>query len=368
MIDQSEARATEELLRATARSVLAARSPAGRIRSLMETAAGFDPELWRETGALGWMGLGIPTEHGGSGLGIEAVALLNRELGRALVPGPYLGTLIAADLLATFGTAAQRDEHLLGLASGATKAAVAVGNGDLRTDGAVMATAAGGRWRLSGNCGFVLDAAGADLLLVAATLPAGEKGLFLLSPEAAGVTAKPGRGLDRTRRPAEVAIEAEVGPDQLLGGAEAVSRALELGALLVAAQLSGTAERVLEMTVAFAKSREQFGHPIGSFQAVAHRLADMHVRTSFLAALVDATAAACARAWSPDQISAAKVWANQTGEMATGASLQIHGAIGFTWEHDLHLYLRRARTDAYLFGSSDWHRDRIATLQGWDVA
>jgi alkylation response protein AidB-like acyl-CoA dehydrogenase len=367
MIDHADVAATD-LLRQSAQSLLAARSPMGRVRSAIDSESGFDAELWRVTSELGWPGLGIPAQFGGSGLGLSAIVVLARELGRALAPSPYLGTFLAADLLLTQGSERQRAEYLPQLANGTARGAVAIGNGDPRTDGAMVVMPEGDGWQLTGTSGCVVDAGGADLLLVAVARPSGDSEVFLLAGE--GVRTIGLRGLDRTRRLAEVRIDARVGPDRLLPGAgpdggHGNGSAFDMGALLIAAELSGVAERVLELTVEFAKTRQQFGHPIGAFQAVAHRLADMYVRTSNLAALVDHAAAACEERWSSELVSIAKLWANQTAEAATSSSMQIHGAIGFTWEHDLHLYLRRTKSDTFLFGSSDWHRDRIATLEGW---
>ena len=358
------------LIRDSARAFLADNSPSAAVRKSMETALGYDRTLWeRVAGELGWPGVAIAEEHGGLGLGWGEVALLMEEMGASLFCSPYLATVcLASAAITAAGSEAQKAEWLPAIAAGSLTAALAYGAAGGTK---VEAKRDGSGFVLDGAARFVVDGASADLLLVAARNPdsAGETGmsLFALTPDTAGVVRTPLPTLDQTRRQAEIAFTGARVPATALIGAEGdggriVSRALDLGAVALAAEQAGGARRCLDITVAYLKERVQFGRTIGSFQAIKHRCADMmvQVESATNAAHAAAEAADSGDPEFPLLASMAKAYCSDAFYACAAESIQLHGGVGFTWEYDPHLYFKRARASAALLGNARQHRERIA--------
>ena len=336
-------------------------SPA-KLRRL-ETGDGLDAELWAGLTALGLPAMLVPEAQGGLGLGFVDLALLLEEFGRALVPGPLVETLLATDAIVRFGAATQKAALLPAVAEGRCILTPATEAADGET---VRAETAGGGWSLSGRMILVPYAAAAEFLLIAAQFgPAGTPGLALVKPHGPGVTLRPHTLLDFTSRAYEVVLDsAPIAPDDVLGGApnpDAVQRLRDAGAMAAAAEMTGIAGKMLDLAVEYAKQRTQFGKPIASFQAIKHRCADMlaQVETSRTAAYYAAWALA---AGSPDAaraVSMAKAFCGDATRFVCNETIQLHGGIGFAWEVDLHLFLRRAKALEYAFGDAAWHRERV---------
>ena len=358
----------QDLLRAASRELLAERAPIEHVRAWADRAEDVDPEVWRLTAELGWPGLGLPEEYGGADQGLVELALVAEEMGRALGRGPVMPTAVAGRALATAGAPALRAEVLPALAAGTEWAtwALAEPHAPWSLDG-VRATArsAGDTVVLDGVKTAVQDAGGAHWLLVTARedgIPAS----FLVDRTAPGVTVLRQRVLDLNRSFYEVRFAGvRVSRDRLLAaGPGEIQRLLDEASVLRCADALGVMERMLELTVQHTTSRVQFGRPIGTFQAVKHACADMALRvhgaraaTAYAAMAADAGSADAGRA----ACAAAAYVAAAAGEVA-GRALQLHGGIGFTWEHELHLHLRRARADSVLHGDAAVHRDRLCTL------
>ena len=324
----------QRAIQRTARDFLAARYKPEEIRRLAyETERGFTDEGWADICELGWPALLVDEEHGGLGLGVVELAVVQEELGAALAPSPFLSTVAAAALIADAGSDEQRARWLPSLAAGEARGAVAV----LRD---------GGGWTA------VPDADGADVVVVR------DDGGWAL---AEGVTAAPVRALDPTRRLWSVSAGGALDP---LPGDGA--RARDVIAVALGAESVGVALRTLEMAVAYAKEREQFGRPIGAYQAVSHACAQMllEVEGARSVVLYAAWALDHEPASGPLAASMAKAYASDAGWRVPAAALQVHGGIGFTWEHDLHLWLKRGKANAYLWGDAREHRARVADLIG----
>jgi alkylation response protein AidB-like acyl-CoA dehydrogenase len=371
---------TQEALRAQARAFLADHSGSEQVRLAMASELGFDPGLWKRISAeLGWTALLVPEAQGGLGLGtVELVALLE-VMGEALLCAPFFSSVcLGAQALLVAGSEAQKREHLPGIAQGATLATVAAQepNGRLDASGIeALARRAGDGFLLSGTKRYVVDGHCADLLVVPARRAgsAGAEGvsLFLVPARAEGVLRRPLPTLDPTRRLAAVELRDVRVPQAALLGEEgrgwpALERTLDLAAIALAAEQVGGAQRCLDLSVAHAKSRIQFGRPIGSFQAIQHKCADMMVAVE--AARSGVYWAACVAsdggADLPVAASLAKCTASEAFFRCAAESLQIHGGVGFTWEYDVHLYLKRARAGESLLGDPAWHRERVARHLG----
>jgi alkylation response protein AidB-like acyl-CoA dehydrogenase len=345
-------------LRRAVRELLADRSDEAAVRKLMESDAGYDPQLWaRLGGELGVLGLAVPEELGGAGGTLVDQAVVAEEFGAALLPGPVFGTVdLAIPALVALGADAGSEtaELLEALVSGARTAAVAVPD----FGAAPLVTATGDA--LTGILPQVVDGF-ADVLIVAATGPDG-LGLYVTE----GGERSRLSTLDQTRRQSKVALDGA--PARLLAAGaaaeKAIAHALRVGGVLLAAEQVGGAQRLLDLTIAYANTRLQFGRKIGSFQAVKHRCADM------LVLVEHARSAAYHAAWAlqdgsddPDlAVSIAQATCSENYQEVAAATIQLHGGIGFTWEHPTHLYYKRAVTDAALLGSAAAHRDRIARL------
>ncbi len=370
--------ADEEELRRGARRVLGERSSPKQVRAAMAREDGHDAELWRLCAReLGWAGLAIGEDQGGVGMGGVALAAVMEECGRALACVPLLPTVMAATLIEVAGTAAQRGEQLGPIAAGEVigAAALADAGGAWEVAGVgVTARLENGGWVLSGRKAGVVAGHLADVLVVAARVGVG-KGvdLFLVPAAAPGVERRVQPTLDATRRVAEVTLNdvrlpagARLGDGGEGEAGGAIERALDVvGAALAAEQLGG-AERCLELSVDYAKVRVQFGRAIGSFQAVKHRCADMLVAVE--AARSAVYWAGWAASHAPEELKhagpLAMATASETFFDVAAETIQVHGGIGFTWEHDAHLYFKRARASAGLLGEPAWQRERLARRIG----
>ena len=364
----------QQLIRESARSLLSTGAGPAQLRAVLERPGGYDVDLWRTIGELGWTGLAIPQAYGGAGLGWVELCILQEELGRRLVASPFFATsALAAPLISSSGTEEQRATLLPRIASGTVRIACALGGTDGRPpcDG-VTATLErrGASFTLSGVCDFVIHADTAELLLVLARAPLsqGAEGISVavIPAATAGVTIQSHVMLDLTRPMSRVEFAGvAIARDQLLGepGAAggAVAEALDLARIALASEALGGAERLLEMTTAYVKERLQFGRPIGSFQAVKHRLADMMIEVE--AAKSAAWYAACVaderRTELAEAAAIAKSYCCDAFFDCAANAIQLHGGIGFTWEHQAHLYFKRARATATLLGSPAWQRERL---------
>jgi alkylation response protein AidB-like acyl-CoA dehydrogenase len=353
----------QQAIRATAREFLAARYKSERIRQLAESEHGFEPSDWEEMAELGWPGLALPEEWGGQGLGIVELAVVFEEMGYALAPSPLLSNTIAGLALASCASDQQRERFLVPLASGQKRGAPALWDASsAATPGTFTMVAEPDRDGniLSGVKFLVADAASADFFLVATA----DGKRHLIERDAAGLSIRAEPSIDLTRRLYSVRLEGvQVPAANTLPapGADYFPVFFRL-CVALAAESTGIAQRTMEMAVAYAKDRKQFGHPIGSYQAVSHRCAQMLLETE------NARSAVYGAAWAADAepeslplaASTAKAYASDVGWRVPDASIQVHGGIGFTWEHDLHFFLKRGRANAAMFGDARWHRERVA--------
>jgi alkylation response protein AidB-like acyl-CoA dehydrogenase len=368
----------QELLRDTARKFLDSQCPTKFVREMMATDAAVTEEFWRQLADNGWLGITYPEDAGGSGLGLVDLVVLMEEIGRAVMPGPYLATvLLGGAAIAAAGSPEQRREWLPRIAAGEAKATLAVTEPKARWDAAgITATAreARGGFALSGTKMFVPDAHLADVLVLAARSRDGstmEDGvsLFLVPKNASGLGIRRLPSVDETRKLCEVTFDNVAVPSStLLGelhrGWAPLQQVIDRAAVALSAELCGAAQRVLEMTVDYAKLRVAFGKPIGSYQGVKHKCADMLVE------IENAKSLTYYAAWAVDEneadaplaVSMAKAAASDAGRKVCAAGIQLHGGIGMTWEHDLQLYLKRAKADEVAFGDASWHRERVAQL------
>ncbi len=357
----------QEELQATVRRFLANRSPMSRVREVMETPEGWDPALWqRMAGDLGLQGLTVPDTYGGAGLGQVELSVVMEELGAALTPSPYLASaVLAATALLAVDDEEARLELLPGVAAGTTIATLAVAEDGAGWDpDAVTARAVlqDGRWVLEGVKSFVPHGAQADLVLVAARA-GDELGLFAAEGTAPGLARTDLAGLDPTRRLARLELS-RVPARRLVSEdtAGALRHTLDLAAVAMAAEQLGGLQRCLDTSVAYAGARYQFGRAIGSFQAVKHLCADMHVAMELSRSAVRYAAWAADEA--PDELPVASALARAACSEAffqvAADTIQVHGGIGFTWEHDAHLYYRRAKATELLFGGPRVERARLA--------
>ncbi len=363
---------TQEELRQTVRSFFEATAPEAELRRVMETEAGYDPALWRRMGSeLGLQGLAVPEQYGGAGAGPVEVGLVMEEMGRALVCSPYLASAVLATTVLLQGDDEEACARLLpDLVSGERVATLALTEDSARWDReavALTAVPAGDGWLLNGHKNFVLDGAQADVVLTAARTSDGIR-VFLVEGGATGLVRTALPTLDPTRRQARLEYwDVRARPLRVRGDAwRPVESALHHGAVALAAEQVGVASRALDMAVEYAKIRRQFGRAIGSFQAVKHLLADvlMEVESARLAAYAALLAAQDADPGLPAAASLAKAFCSEACLKATEDNIQVHGGIGFTWEHTAHLYFKRAKTSQLLFGDPQYHRELLARAVG----
>ena len=353
----------QQAIKATARDFLAARYKSERIRALADSENGFEQSDWDEMAELGWPGLALPEEWGGQGLGIVELAVLFEEMGYALAPSPLFSNTIAGMALALCGSDEQRERFLRPLAAGKLRGTPALWDaGSPATPGGFVleARADGDGIVLDGEKVLVMDAAAADFFVVATA----DGRRHLVERGAAGVSVIPATSIDLTRRLHSVRFDGvEVATEDTMpaGEAEYFPVFFRL-CVALAAESTGLAQRTMEMAVSYAKDRKQFDRPIGSYQAVSHRCAQMLLETE------NARSAVYGAAWAadaepeslPKAASMAKAYASDAGWRVPDASIQVHGGIGFTWEHDLHFFLKRGRSNAAIFGDAKWHRERVA--------
>ncbi|GAB3976288.1 acyl-CoA dehydrogenase family protein [Actinoallomurus acanthiterrae] len=367
-IDPQSLSETEEQrqLRAILRGFYAETSGPEDVRRHLATPRGHDEALWtRLAGEIGVHGLAIPEEYGGAGFGFAELAVALEQSGRALYCAPLLSTVVlAAHALLYGGDRDACERYLPRIADGTLTATVAGFDADAPV---VEAQRDGSGWTLRGRADFVLDGAGADLILVRSRTPGGPR-LFACEPASGTCVRTPRRVLDETRR--QALVEFRGAPATAVGAEDhaeqTVTATLDVGRAALAAEQLGGSGHALDATVEFAAQRHQFGRPIGSFQALKHRMADWLVAIE-AARSASAYATACVAAASPQlpvAASAAAAVCSETFRLATAEYVQLHGGIGFTWEHPAHLYVRRARSDEVLFGTADQNRTRLAELVG----
>ncbi len=353
--------AEQVLFKKTLRRFFETECPTSRVRAIMESDSGHDPELWAKLVDLGVTGLIVPPEQGGSGLELLDLALAAEELGYAAAPGPFLGNALGTVALKEAG--ASGAPWLPRIASGEVLATVAIGEDESEWEPQRL-KARVDSGRLRARKPFVPYAAQADLILVAAHDQEGP-GLFAVERGARGVTIEPVSGVDMTRRVHRVAFEDT--PAHRIAGPEALSRTIDAGLILVAADAYGGMRRCFEMALNYAKQREQFGQVIGAFQAVKHQLADLITEIEpalslwwYAAHAFDHIADQCAR-----HAALAKAHLTDLFDRVARDATELHGGIGFTWEYDLHLWFRRAMFDRSFLGDASYHRARAADLAGW---
>jgi len=371
----------QELLQRSARDFLSRECPTTLVREMLKTEEGFSRALHQKMARMGWTGLIIPEAFGGLGSGMLELALLSEEFGRAVVPGPFFSSSVLGALALIYGgNTAAKKAWLPRIASGKTIVTLALLEPNDRMDAAGIATRCAkirSGFRLTGTKMFVTDAHVADCIIVAARAhghDASGVSLFLVPRDAPGVSVQPLHSIDQTRRPYEVRLRnVDLPASACLArdtGWKVISRVLDAACVVLAADSLGGAERALEMSVEYAKTRQQFGRPIGSFQAVKHMAAEMVSDIEPARSLV--WYAAYAYDHDPRQsaraASMAKARLSDVYSLTANRAVQIHGGIGFTWEHDMHLWFKRAKWNEHAFGDATYHRERLAQLAGFSAS
>ncbi len=370
-IDLSE---DQELFRETTARFIDERCPIATVRAMADDLLLRDPGVLRASGELGWYALFVPEKFGGgsvSGIPMRDAVIVAEERGRTAQPGPFVPTNVVAFALAEAGRPHQQEAWLPRLAGGELSAAWAISDGSGTPEpGALRAHAGGAGFELSGTAGLVSEGASAGIMLVTALGDAGDVVQCLVPADAVGVEITRLTGLDITREFARVTFDGvRVKDDEVLATGDPTSlldRLIDVASTLCVAESVGAMSRLIELTVAYAKDRTAFGRPIGSFQALKHLLAD----TSFLVEVSAGGATAAAHAVgdhaadASEIASIAKAYVGDAGVAVAQACQQMHGGIGFTWEHDLHFYLRRLAVDRVLYGDPSWHRERICRIHG----
>jgi alkylation response protein AidB-like acyl-CoA dehydrogenase len=355
----------QRAIKRTANEFLASRYKPEVMRDLAEGERGFTEEQWRELSELGWPGVMIPEDDGGLGLGAVELLVIQEEMGYALAPSPLFSTVSASLLVAASGTDEQRDRWLGPLAQGDARGTIAVwdersgwapDHSEIEIENGTM----------SATKVAVPDAASADLVIVSGA----DGAHYLVETASPGVSVTPAKALDPTRKLFTVQLDGAPAEPLASGRGEQVALAYATIVTALAAESVGVAQRAMEMAVAYAKDRKQFDRPIGSYQAVSHRCAQM---------LLEVEGARSLSYWAgwaldhepssaPRAASMAKAYAGDAAFRVAASALQVHGGIGFTWEHDLHFFLKRGKANAHAFGDSRWHRDRVAELAGVTAA
>jgi alkylation response protein AidB-like acyl-CoA dehydrogenase len=364
----------QEMLRQSVREFLEGECPMTYVRQMMEDERGFSEDLWKKMAGLGWTGLIVPEEYGGAGLSMVDMVVVLEEMGKVVMPGPFFASSILGGVAIDLGGSdEQKKRYLPEMASGAVRATLAQveESGRWGAEGiALPAASAGAGFKLSGTKLFVHDAHNADLLIVPArTGGSGEEGvtLFVVDAKSAGVSVRVLKTMDQTRKLCEVCFDGvELGVDSILGdvgsGWPLLARVVDRAKVALCAEMCGGAQRVLDMSVEYAKVREQFGKPIGSFQAIQHKCADMMVQTESAKSATYYAAWAVANSVDEAHLAAcmAKAYCSDAYRYVSSEGIQIHGGIGFTWEHDMHLYFKRAKGSEVTFGDATWNRELVA--------
>jgi alkylation response protein AidB-like acyl-CoA dehydrogenase len=348
---------SQEFLKDSTRKFFAGECPSSEIRRLMETETGYDPQLWAKLTDQGYTGIIFPEEFGGVALGKVELMLLMEEAGHALLPGPFFSTVVlAGTVIDTVGSPLHKKKYLAPICAGRSRATVAILESSASWNVKdVQLTALDNK--LTGEKLFVSDAAVADFILVVA-----KNGVYAVEGNAPGLKITPMHAMDLTRK--LYAIEFKDTPAELIGPTSNLPRALDVASAALAAELVGGMQRTLDITVEYAKTRKQFGKPIGMFQAVQHQCADMYLETE------SARSAVYYAGWALEEnardasaaVSIAKMYASDAGRTVGNRGIQIHGGMGFTWENDVHLYYRRAKANENAFGDATFHRERLAQL------
>ena len=345
-------------LRDEARRFLEQQCPTSHVREFVDDPAGWSRDLWKQMADLGWMALPFPEDFGGLGQSFLDLVLLLGELGRAVAPVPFLSSVAqAGQVILRHGSPEQRTRWMPAIASGERVATLAVAEAAGSYSEAGIGTRASSDGSLAGEKRYVLDAPAADLLVVAAR---GEAGVgWYVVEEAFSVTAQ--RSYDPTRSIGSVSLDGTRGEPLEAPGLEP---GLGVATAALTAEMVGTASKILDLSVSYAKEREQFGRPIGSFQAIKHKLAEMltDLESSRSAAFYACWAVATDAPDGPLAVAVAKSYCSDALARLGGEGVQVHGGIAFTWEHDMHLYLKRIKTAEALFGDAAEHRERIAQL------
>ena len=363
----------QDELRKTVRRFLEERSPSAEVRRVMETTEGHDEAVWKQLAQdLALPGIHVPEAYGGQGFSVVELGIVLEEMGRALLCAPFLSSAcLATAAILNAGTEAQKADLLPAIAAGERRAAFAYAApaGRWEPDSIeTTATESGGAFALDGAKAYVVDGHTADVLIVAARAPgsAGREGLglFVVDADADGVTRTHTPTIDRTRKQARIELSGAPGVPlgEPAGATEAIGKTLDQASVFLAAEATGSAERAMEMAVQYAKDRVQFGRPIGSFQAVKHACADMllQVESAKTAAYYAMWAAAEDAPELALAAPMAKAYCTEAAFDVARANIQVHGGIGFTWEHDAHLYFRRTKTSELLFGDPAYHRGLLA--------
>ncbi len=374
---------TEEqsLLRDSARGLISDTAPVSHLRQLRDSkdAIGFSRDLWRTFAEMGFSGLLVPEAFGGSGLGCVEAGIVTEEIGRTLMPSPFLSTaVLAASALSRGGSEAQKAEHLPRISDGSLLAALAIDEGakhrPLHTE--MAAVRAGNGFRLAGDKAFVVDGHAADLLIVAARTAgaAGERDgltLFLVDPKAKGIAIERTAMVDSHNAARIVFDNAEVTADNVLGevdqGYPLLEGVLNIGRGAVASEMVGLSEEVFGRTVGYLKERKQFGKLIGEFQALQHRAAQLYIEIEITrAAVLKALQALDANFENAAaSVAVAKARAGSTATLAVQEGVQMHGGMGMTDQFDIGFFMKRARVCQELFGDSNFHADQLARMRSY---
>ncbi len=359
----------QKMLQQSVREFCQRQCPLEKVREIMETDTAQDPELWQGIADQGWIGLHLSEDLGGLGLALVDLAVVAEELGRACLPGPFLSTTWAATLISKSGHEAAAKKYLADLCEGSKIATVACFEEEsgwaAEEYSTIKANESGDGVLLSGSKQLVGDAAVADIMIVAAR---GDKGLTLalIETSADGVSIKATPGIDATRKLYEVKFENVPGTVLAIGddAKRALTESQQVGNVAVCAELVGSMQWMLETTVEYARTRKQFDQIIGSFQAVQHKCADMLLATesSRSAALYAAWALSESTDDADRAVSIAKLFCADSAQKVGGNAVQVHGGIGFTWEHDLHMFYKRNKANEFLFGDSTFHREHVALI------
>jgi alkylation response protein AidB-like acyl-CoA dehydrogenase len=348
---------SQQFLKDNARKFFAGECPMAEVRSILETDTAYDAALWAKMVEQGYTGIIFPEEYGGVGLGTVELILVMEEAGRALLPGPLFSTVaLAGSVVNAVATPEQQKKYLAPICGGGARSTVAILEAGASWNSAdVHIASANGK--LTGEKLFVPDAVVADFILVVA-----RDGVFAVDAKAPGIIIQRMEAMDLTRKLYSVRLNET--PAERIGDTVGLGRAFDVAAAALVAEMVGGMQRTLDITVEYAKTRKQFGKPIGMFQAVQHQCADMYLETE------SARSAAYYAAWAlqenaPDAgvaVSIAKMYASDACRAVGNRGIQIHGGMGFTWENDLHLYYRRAKASETTLGDSTFHRERIARL------
>ena len=357
---------SQRLLQDSARDLLRRECPLTKVRELMASETGVDAGLWSALVEQGWTGMTLPESVGGLELEFVDLALVAEEMGRACLPTPFFSTFWAASLLSSGGSDEQRRRLLEPLASGEKTAAVAwLEKGGGWCPGSIRAAAKkeGGKVLLTGKKHFVVDGAAADWIVCVARL-GDDLALACVEKGAKGLSVRPTPAMDETRKAAELTFESVAAAETLVVPRAAVERANDLAAVFLCAELVGSMQWMMDASVEYAKTRQQFNQPIGSFQGAQHQCADMLMLTE------SARSAAYFAAWAltvddpaaTRAAAVAKAYCSEAAREVGNRACQVHGGIGFTWEHDLHLYYKRTKSSEVLLGDPTYHRERTAKL------